>query len=998
MKKSTAICNLPEPSLGSLLADHASSRFINGIKRVSIFEAEKVLENRPGLISTLPMENIFQWVSLGDKIIREPGLGIKSGQEYFLSGLDFLSDDNIGFLAGWVKSGLQIANYSLDAADEFFRSTPVFLKQKRMHSLSWWAGIILDFIRAEEVNKETAPGFIRSGAVLLQYMPHREFNDWRDIGRMLAEHSPALSTMYYDSVPEGLDSIYILGQRNFFKVVRLMARTDPADAAMFYQNGPSALAPIKSGIKEKVLEAMLIPVADRAEKRLSIFDSCVSVLPDLTFKVQEGVMEHVCAIGELSVSAALSFLTNSKEISEAISIRFIPEWVGKGLEILAGDKEQGKGFFSLQTEAAREELERWKSAVLFEDVRDRFSIFAHALCGKKVKPETAEEEEREKGFSGQLWWNDQPALRLPPYYAFGKNRDENICLYKTAAAQQAGYMEFGTFTPEFILIWNKLGAFPIPSLARDIFFILEDGRIMRMLGKNYRGLKPEIKKAAALGLANRPCPDTNPVIDALEFLLGRAMDIDRDNAPSSGKGAAYSFLEKEATEFYERAHSVTDSYITAARLYEYFSRLGSAEEYISITPLPHQLWQELEEFGSLALEADRAEGEDDEEGGWGSPLSPPDEVLDLFRHEDGIDPNGAYITELDCPPTIDEAVEPEDEPEKRPAIQAVRLIRESASPNGPLEYHEWDYVQGMYLRRWCLLYEEALPVDSASFYDETRAKHHQLIRNVRKHFQRIRPAVLEPVRAVEWGDEIDMNELVRWEVERRSGRTPLDNIFSRKEKRLQRISILLLVDMSASTEDLAVTSEGDEAGEGIEEGKPDQDLRIIDIFRESLVIMMEALNALGSSYGVFGFSGQGRKKVESFVIKEFGEAFSDEVKGRVGSIKPKQSTRMGCAVRHAAAKMRRLDADRRLLLLLSDGFPQDMDYGDDRKSNDYALRDTMMAFAEARKAEIRPFCITIDQSANDYLKNVSDPSSHLVMRDVHSLPQVLPKVVESLMD
>jgi nitric oxide reductase NorD protein len=95
--------------------------------------------------------------------------------------------------------------------------------------------------------------------------------------------------------------------------------------------------------------------------------------------------------------------------------------------------------------------------------------------------------------------------------------------------------------------------------------------------------------------------------------------------------------------------------------------------------------------------------------------------------------------------------------------------------------------------------------------------------------------------------------------------------------------------------------------------------------------------------------------------------------------------------------MKTTESDQRLLILLSDGFPQDHDYGEDRRSTEYGLYDTRMALLEAKREGIRPFCITVDQSGNDYLRKMCDPRNYLVIHDIFSLPETLPKVVESLM-
>ena len=116
------------------------------------------------------------------------------------------------------------------------------------------------------------------------------------------------------------------------------------------------------------------------------------------------------------------------------------------------------------------------------------------------------------------------------------------------------------------------------------------------------------------------------------------------------------------------------------------------------------------------------------------------------------------------------------------------------------------------------------------------------------------------------------------------------------------------------------------------------------------------------------------------------------MKGRIGTIEPKRSTRMGAALRHAVVKMKGVPARIRLLVLLSDGFPQDIDYGEDRRSNTYGLRDTTAALKEAEREGIVAFCLTVDKAGHDYLREMCDPSRYLVIEEVATLPSELPKV------
>ena len=163
--------------------------------------------------------------------------------------------------------------------------------------------------------------------------------------------------------------------------------------------------------------------------------------------------------------------------------------------------------------------------------------------------------------------------------------------------------------------------------------------------------------------------------------------------------------------------------------------------------------------------------------------------------------------------------------------------------------------------------------------------------------------------------------------------------------------------MSASTDEPFATTRNGDAGRrqprapARRRGKP---RRIIDVTKETLVIMAEALEEIGDAYAIYGFSGHGRERVEVYRVKSFAEALNATVKGRLGGIEPKRSTRMGTALRHAVEKLAGVTSRCKHLFLLSDGFPQDYDYGQDRRSNVYGIRDTAAALREAEAAGVTP--------------------------------------------
>jgi len=237
------------------------------------------------------------------------------------------------------------------------------------------------------------------------------------------------------------------------------------------------------------------------------------------------------------------------------------------------------------------------------------------------------------------------------------------------------------------------------------------------------------------------------------------------------------------------------------------------------------------------------------------------------------------------------------------------------------------------------------------------------------------------------------------------GNSPDPRVYKARKKEARDVATLFLLDMSASTDepihqDYRSFGDADDPDDWFKvwqrRGGRQRPRRIIDVNKEALVIMAQALEEIGDAYAIMGFSGHGRDNVEFYVIKEFDRELSDEVKARVGAVEPKRSTRMGTAIRHAREKFKDVSSRAKHMILLSDGFPQDFDYGHDRRSNAYGIQDTMVALKELDMAGIMPFCITVDRTGHDYLRQMCAPSRYLVIDDITSLPKQLPKIYEQI--
>ena len=273
-------------------------------------------------------------------------------------------------------------------------------------------------------------------------------------------------------------------------------------------------------------------------------------------------------------------------------------------------------------------------------------------------------------------------------------------------------------------------------------------------------------------------------------------------------------------------------------------------------------------------------------------------------------------------------------------------------------YDEWDFRRRHYRKDWCLLRERDMPAGEPAFYAQTIEKYRGSVFTLRRGFEALR-ARIQRVRQQPMGDEIDLDALVRARIDALNGEEMSERILSRLERRERDIAVVFMVDVSGSTKGW-----------------------INDAERECLVLLCEALQILGDRYAIYGFSGMTRKRCELYRIKQMDEPYSDEVRSRIAGIEPRDYTRMGVTIRHLTKLLNDVSARTRLLITLSDGKPDDYD----GYRGEYGIEDTRQALAEAKRAGIHPFCITIDQQAREYLPHMYGAVNYTLIDDVRQLP------------
>jgi nitric oxide reductase activation protein len=288
-------------------------------------------------------------------------------------------------------------------------------------------------------------------------------------------------------------------------------------------------------------------------------------------------------------------------------------------------------------------------------------------------------------------------------------------------------------------------------------------------------------------------------------------------------------------------------------------------------------------------------------------------------------------------------------------------------------YPEWDYRESRYKRNWSWVQEKKLVESNITETNRLMNQYAMALKRLKKAIQAQKPTRLAPLLRQLDGEDMDINAVVSYVVEKKAGRSPNAEIYRRREMRQREIAVTLLADMSTS----------------IMQHLPEGGGRLVDRVRAGVLLFAESMEEVGDAYSIAGFCSKYRDNVSYYAIKGFEDPLTYDIRSQIGGMSGRLATRMGAAIRHATACFDRVESRRRLLLILSDGRPEDYDDGGDRR---YLHEDTRMAVKEAVAKGVHPFCITVDTMANQYLPQIFGRGHYLVLDHINSLPNKLPEI------
>ena len=282
-------------------------------------------------------------------------------------------------------------------------------------------------------------------------------------------------------------------------------------------------------------------------------------------------------------------------------------------------------------------------------------------------------------------------------------------------------------------------------------------------------------------------------------------------------------------------------------------------------------------------------------------------------------------------------------------------------------YPEWDWQSASYKDPGATVTVRTAIQGQQATVDAIFNRHAAMLQAVRRQFELLR-AQRTRLRQQLDGDAIDIQGWIDNQAQRKAGGRLEQRLYESERRGRRDLAVTLLVDISGSTD-----------------GWVSGQCRVIDVEREALLTVCVALDGLGEPFSVLGFSGEGPNGVVVRTVKGFNECYDNSIALRIAGLEPENYTRTGAALRHATAELMTQAAEHKLLILLSDGKPNDMDQYDGR----YGVEDLRQSVTEARLQGISPFCLTIDRQAANYLPAVFGEHAYALLQRAELLPAVL---------
>ncbi|KPJ53057.1 MAG: hypothetical protein AMJ37_01935 [Dehalococcoidia bacterium DG_18] len=992
----------------------------------------------PKVLERLSFPDLITWAQVGRRLSLE---STALSSAYFRASPGALSFLSLGQIGDWASMGKTLYKEtwrSSALAARFLESSPKLL---RYLSLEEVAQFVLFLGSLAERSYDFANECLLLAGEVFSGIEREERGPFLSLALVLVKTSFGDAKAYFAQGPSILSRIARWERNRFLTLAKAIASSNGTHTSSFIFDGSQALGQLDEALHSRLLDFFEELLALSPTSAIEFLKSSPILMERIgisgverwfgegieTLKMREEAGEAYFRLESMRSEEILRRLSSRVELEQVREVlrMYSRALTGRNAQILSAQnlKEKGIGWTSVESPSTE------GTGIFLPPLIDKYNTKGENFTWYKVMVTHQ---------AGHL-----------EFGSFDFSFEKEATLFPNLRFELEG--QRGNAITDLERFFDL---FPDRRLASDIFTAVEDSRVDYQIKREYTGIRSTYEKVQQEALAQRPLLHYLPLRELfIEILVQMSLkDLAEIEFPASMTRQLRS-VAYMSNKVKSQGATVEDSAEATVRLYAFFSTIANKmyqEEWQTIDlselfedlklslegipqgrapegeELPYESPQEVDFRGDfkpelvqllMRLKQDYSQ----KEAPPGSPLS-PEALKELLEKSAEIELTalspgdisssvGLFVSNI-----LGEVEKPipliSDQGEEGTESQKTRSDEKSlAEEERCFLYSEWDFRANDYKPKWCRLWEKTTAEGTIDFFETTLRNHAHLATQIKKQFELMTPELFKKIKRLHDGEDFDLDAVIEAMVEKKAGVTPSEKIYWRRNKVERDVSVVFLLDMSASTseaiEEARQTSDawdfdGDVRGyiarlmAQREEQATQKTKQIIDVEKESLVLLIGALETIGDKYGIYGFSGYGRDNVEFFVVKDIDEEFSEKVKRRIDKIAPLHATRMGPAIRHATSKLEEQDSKTKILFLISDGRPQDHGYGRDSMEKDYAIHDTKMALVEATRRYITPFCLTVDKAGQDYLKKMCHDIGYEVVWNIESLPRRLPALYRIL--
>jgi hypothetical protein len=876
-----------------------------------------------------------------------------------------------------IDATCSLANEDRKSASYFLKTYPQHIDTLELSEALEW---INKGTRELNKNKDALREFITTTFALGKYenTTHKTRSEIVDAGIKLAD----IQTECLESYFENASAAYNILAKDMFsiwaEIGEGIALQDPDSAREYYEKSVASLSKIPPQLHEEIFS-----IADKLlQKEEALTSAFFANLGNFSEKNKPENAEKWANIGirvyGKDRKLAPDFFANSPGLLEKLDMEELEEWTLKGMEAADEKKPAGKAYFSLESKSSREFVEELTGAIALKKVANVLRYYALGLSGSNfiIRSMAALPLQIEvQGMNPIIAGN---TIYLAPKIGVYENIEDNFKIYKLSVMHEVGHARYSSLDvepekltelekkikekypvaitdnkqdAESIDLVDLLSLFPNQILAATIFGLLEDARVEYMIMEHYRGVRTDLEEVRHKMLFMRDIPESE-----LEKFMEGLLWISTGHEPKTALGLNETTIgilnglrDKFENMIFTKKSSTFSTFELAFDIYcSLENKLG---------PLDNINYRMIKNIAYRGMDVG-ATGQTD-------PMmtKPYENVIKNFIPE----------TEADL--TADE---------ERPKEQATDKPTQPLDNNwrvlGSYKYDEWDININDYRSEWSTVNEMEPGGGNTAHYKKALERYGNEIALLRHTFGLMKPEAFHRRKGQNDGTEIDIDAYTESLITKKCGSNPDEGMYIRWDKQERDVATLFLMDVSASTRKIL----------GMD-GRS-----IIDVEKDALIIMSQALESIGDKYAIYAFSGKSKDNVEYFKIKEFDERFSDDVARRMSILSSESNTRLGPAIRHSIKKLEKTGARTKMLVLLSDGEPYDRARGEDSYQGDIAQEDTRMAISEGKNSGMHFFCITVDKNPGEYLNNIFSDVGYTIIDDALMLPEMLPLLYKRL--